>query len=72
MQDSTLTGFQIDQSNAEIGFPFPSQMRRCVDQHHLERRPNRACEKMATTRHAIATSPMALNTSHCSPTSIFL
>ena len=48
-----LICFQIDQSNAEVGLLFPSQMGRCVDQHHLERRANRACEKMTATRRAI-------------------
>ena len=48
-----VNGFQIDQSNAEVGLLFPSQMGRCVDQHHLERRANRACEKMAATRCAV-------------------
>ena len=44
---------QIDQSNSEIGLLFPPQMGWCVDQHHLERRANRACEKMIATRRAV-------------------
>jgi hypothetical protein len=51
--DSTLSGFQIDQCNAQIAFLLPPQMGRCVNQHHFEGRSNRACEKMATTCRAI-------------------